>query len=362
MSDARRRPNRKNSKHRLPPGSIPGQLTIDPSAPSSKVRLFEYNDTDRAESDIASVSGLRQRIKESHVAWIQVEGLGNEAVLRGLQEEFQLHRLAMEDVTHAHQRPKVEDYPAQLFAVMPIDLPDGGCQMEQLSMFLCGNVVISFQETSNASLEPIRERLRKHLGLIRGRGADYLFYNLIDTAIDSFFPTLDYVSNQLESLELEGFENPPKSHVSRIHAAKRDLLVIRRNAWPLRDMTNSLLRDHAGHFAPETLIHLRDCYDHTVQIVDILEMYREATSSLMDLYFTTMSTKTNEVMKVLTVIGAIFMPLNFIAAVYGMNFDTNASPWNMPELGWYFGYPFSIALMVGTAAGLLIYFRRSKWI
>jgi magnesium transporter len=236
-------------------------------------------------------------------------------------------------------------------------------EAEQLSLFLGDRFVVTFQEGKPGdSLEPVRKRLRESAGKLRTLGADYLAYALIDAVIDGYFPVLEEYGERLETLEDEILDKPGAGTIARLHGIKRDLLEVRRAVWPLREALAALDRDPGELVTAETRVFLRDCYDHVVRVMDLVETYRELCADLMDVYLSSVSNRLNEVMRVLTVFSAIFIPLTFIAGVYGMNFHTDASPWNMPELAWKWGYPFCLGLMLATAGGLLVFFARKGWL
>ncbi|MEJ2367816.1 MAG: magnesium/cobalt transporter CorA [Acidobacteriota bacterium] len=207
----------------------------------------------------------------------------------------------------------------------------------------------------------MRQRLRTSKGQIRSSGADYLAYSILDAIVDQYFPVLEAMSEQLDVLEDEVLEDPESRTVSRIHEVRRDLLMLRRAIWPLREAVNSLLRDSESYFSEDTRLFLRDLYDHTIQVMDLIESFREVGAGLVDVYLSSVSNRMNEVMKVLTMIATIFIPLSFIAGLYGMNFNPAKSPFNMPELNWYFGYPFAVGLMALVALGMLWFFKRKRW-
>ena len=279
----------------------------------------------------------------------------------------EFHPLALEDVLNCGQRPKLEDYGKYHFLVMKsLRLGQGEekdeLEVEQISFFLSGNYVITLQEVPGDSFEKVRERIRQNKGgQIRNAGPDYLLYALIDALIDEFFPVLERYGERIEELEDQVVVKPSPETLNQIHRIKRDLLDLRRTAWPERDVISSLQREEAHLIRPETRIFLRDCYDHMVQVIDMIETYRDLAGGLLDVYLSSTSNRLNEVMKVLTIISTIFIPLNFIAGVYGMNFDRQASPLNMPELGWYYGYPAVLTLMAVTGGALVLYFKRNGW-
>jgi magnesium transporter len=268
----------------------------------------------------------------------------------------------MEDVLNLHQRPKAEEYKDHVFIVTQMYRTYADLGTEQVSIFLGEDFVLSFQEQAGDCLDPLRNRIRAGKGRIRGAGADYLCYAILDAVVDGYFPVLERYGETLEELEEQVITQARGDHISRLHEMKRDLLNTRRAIWPHREMINALIRDENPLFSDSTRMYLRDVYDHTIQLMDIVETYREIASGLVDVYISSVSAKLNEIMKVLTIIATIFIPLSFVASLYGMNFDRSASPWNMPELGWRFGYPLSLLLMGGIAVGLLFYFRRRGWL
>jgi magnesium transporter len=297
------------------------------------------------------------------VTWMNVEGLGDAAIISQLGNIFDLHRLALEDVINVHQRAKVEQYGEHHFVVARMVMLREQLETEQLSLFLGHNFVLTFQEgLPGDCLEPVRTRLRRGQSRMREAKTDYLAYALLDAVVDSYFPVLEEYGERLEGLEQELLTRPTTDTTVRLHDIKRDLLTLRRVIWPQREAINVLLRDEVSLITHETRLHLRDCYDHTVQLIDLVETYRELSSDMMDVYLSSISNRTNEIMRVLTVIATIFIPLTFIAGIYGMNFDTEVSPWNMPELKWYWGYPFSLAVMALVAFTQLVFFWRRGWI
>jgi magnesium transporter len=256
----------------------------------------------------------------------------------------------------------VEQYPAYYFIVARMAETGERLGTEQLSLFLGKNYVLTFQERHGDCFEPVRDRIRKGGNKIRNTGPDYLAYAVLDAFIDNFFPFLEHLGERLETLEDEVILRPDTQTIAQIHRIKRDLLTMRRAVWPLRDALTSLIRESTPLITDDTRIYLRDCYDHTIRLIDLLETYREVATGLTDIYLSSLSNRLNEVMKVLTIFSAIFIPLSFIAGVYGMNFNPSSSPWNMPEVNWKWGYPFALALMAAVAIVLLIYFRRKGWL
>jgi magnesium transporter len=293
------------------------------------------------------------------VVWVDVAGLGDATVIEAIGNLFGLHRLALEDVVNVHQRAKVEPYDTNLFFVAR--MPDARTEnpSEQISFFLGDRWVITFQERAGDDFGSVRARLRRG-GRLRGMGSDYLLYALIDSCVDAWFPVIETFGERLEHLEDGILERSRRDTIDQIYGIRRELLELRRSVWPLRDALGALYRDPTVLISTDTRVYLRDCYDHAVQIIDLVENNREIAANLTDLYLSAASNRMNEVMKILTIISTIFLPLSFIAGVYGMNFDTG-KPLNMPELKWWFGYPFALGLMAATALGLLVFFRRKGW-
>jgi len=356
----RRHPN--EVELRKPPGSPPGSLVSDPNAPSPVIRAIGYGPDGIREQQLTDLSLIGQFLAAYPVTWVNVDGLGDTAILRKLGEMFNLHMLALEDVNNPHQRAKVEQYPRNLFVVgRMVGLADR-LETEQLSLFLGKNYVLTFQERAGDSFDPVRNRIRRGGGRVRSSGPDYLAYALLDALIDNYFPVLEQYGERLEGLEDEVITRPEAGLVAQIHQTKRDLLALRRAIWPLRETVNSLVREPTEFITDETRIYFRDCYDHTIQIIDLLENYRDIASGLMEVYLSSVSNRMNEIMKILTMFTALFIPLSLIAGIYGMNFNSAVSPLNMPELSWYLGYPYALGLMAVVAIGMLMYFRKKKWL
>lgn len=349
-------------KRRTRPGAAPGTMVADPKAQRSAISLFAYGDEQFVERENVSVDDIRAIKGTTPNLWVNIDGLADIDIITELGNLFGLHSLAMEDVVNVHQRPKAEEYDDHVFVVSRMIVAEGDIATEQVSLFLGRDFVLTFQEQPGDCFNPVRDRLRRHKGRIRQSGGDYLAYALIDTVVDAYFPVLEEYGERIEILEDAVVTEPRPELIERVHSMKRDLLGLRRAIWPHREMINALIRDENDLVSDQTRIFLRDCYDHTIQLMDIVETYREIASGLVDVYLSSMSTRLNDIMKVLTIIATIFMPLSFIASLYGMNFDRSVSPWNMPELGWRYGYPFALAIMAISAALLVYYFFREHWI
>lgn len=351
----------KITRRQSTPGTTPGQVLPSPSASETRINVFGYGPDGCIEEPGLDLDSINEMRGKYPVLWIDVVGLGDADLIIAIGEIFGLHALALEDVVNTHQRPKVEEYDDHLFLIARMLDQLDGTQTDQTSMFLGRDFLITFQERSGDCFDPVRDRIRRAKGRMRQSGPDYLCHALLDAIVDFYFPALERYGDVLEDAEVRVIEQPHSGHVGELHAIKRDLLMLRRAIWPHREMINALIRDEHPLFAQETRPFLRDCYDHTVQLMDIVATYREIASGLIDIYISSTSARLNEVMKVLTIIATIFMPLSFIASLYGMNFDRQ-SPWNMPELGWPYGYLFALALMLASAGGFLWYFWRAGWL
>jgi magnesium transporter len=339
-----------------PPGAIPGALAIPAGAPPPRIRAFSYDVEHLSEQDVPDVEVLGSLLADERVLWVDVQGLGDEKVLRRLGELFALHPLLLADVVNVPQRPKVEDYDdVHLIVTRTVDLDGRDLAIDQVSIVLGPNFVLSIQEHPGDPFDPVRERLRAG-GSIRRARADYLAYALMDTVVDGYFPLLEQLGELLEHLEEDIIADPGPDALERIHTARRRLVTLRRSVWPLREELATLARDDTGAFSRAVRVYVRDTYDHAVQAVDIIETYRELTGSLMEVYLSSVSQRTNDVMKLLTVVSTVFIPLTFIVGVYGMNFVY------MPELRMHWAYPAVWGVMVVLAGGMLVYFRRRGWL
>lgn len=347
---------------RAKPGAHPGTVMPDPQAPAPAIRVITYGPGCYDAKELEHADEIPEHLNSEAVTWLNIDGLGDAATIRQVGQIFNLHDLVLEDIVNVHQRAKVEVYGDHLFIVARMVTLDESLTTEQISMILGERFVITFQERRGDCLEPIRKRLRKGQGTIRQRDADYLAYSLLDAMIDGYFPVLERYGEQLNHLEDQLLVRTTTPLIARIHRLRSELFVLRKAIWPHRDLVSELLRESTPRITAETRIYLRDCYDHVAQLIDLTETCREIASDLRDFHFSQISMRQNEIMKVLTVMATIFMPLSFIAGVYGMNFDPDVSPWNMPELKWYFGYPFSLVLMAGTAAVLFGFFWYRGWL
>lgn len=353
------------TKQYHPPGTPPGTLIAREQQLTDKltISLIDYSDSSFTEKQLPHAEDCKPYLQQPTTTWVHIHGLPSPDMLNVFADLFDLHLLALEDILNVGQRPKLEAYDKQLFVVtsLPVII-DNEVQSEQISMFAGNNYVISFYAGPKDPFEAIRKRLRNQTGKIRTRHADYLLYCLLDNIIDESFPVLEYFGEQVESIEEEILHSPDQNTLKKLHAIKRELLFLRRIFWPQREIINNLIRNESEVISEDTIFYLRDCYDHTIQAMDLLETYRDMTSSLLDVYLTNISYKLNDVMRVLTVIATIFIPLTFLVGVYGMNFNANSnSPWSMPELNWPYSYPVLWLVMIVIAIGMIIFFRRKGW-
>ncbi|CCH98405.1 magnesium and cobalt transport protein CorA [Microcystis sp. 0824] len=341
------------------PGSEPGTLIIEPDAKPSRIILIDYDEDNAIRKVDITPNACAPYIGTNTVSWMDIQGLGSETVLKQVGEIFNLHPLLLEDVVNVPQRPKLEDYNNQLLVIsqmVRLKEDESGFDTEQVSFVLGKRYLLSFQEEElQDCFEIVRDRIRTSQGRVRKSGADYLTYLLLDTIIDGYFPVVEHYEDRIEALEDMIISNPDRDTMQEIYDVRRELLALRRLIWPMRNVLHLLMRDHHGIVSDEVQIYFRDSYDHVIQILEIIEAYRELAASLMDVYMSTMGNKLNEIMKFLTVISTIFIPLTFIVGVYGMNFE------NMPELKGEWSYFLVWLVMLAVAGGLIFYFWRKGW-
>lgn len=356
MAHSRRRHPKYTLKRQGAAGAAPGTVTADPTAPQPVITKITYGPNEFQEQPVTDVSAVSVGVGKQPVTWIDVDGLGNADVLKQLGGQFGLHPLAMEDTINTHQRAKADDFQDVLFVVMRM-VQGPPLVTEQISFYVGRDFLLTFQEgVKGDCLNSVRDRVRMKRGRVRDAGPDYLFYELLDAVIDSYFPVLERYGELLDDLDARAASNNIGQILVELHVIRRELLFLRRVVWPIRDVMMTLLRGGHPHITTETQIYLRDCYDHSAHLIDILEVYRETCSDLRDFYYSKLSNRTNEIMRTLTVIATVFMPLSFIVGLYGMNFD------NMPELHWRWGYPMAITLMTVTAGAFMQFFWRKGWL
>jgi len=347
-------------------GIEPHELAAVPGKPVSvRITCIDYSPDQALFEDVQDLQSFigRHRPEWSTVRWINVDGLGDLGVIRVLAEKYRLHPLAIEDVLHIPQRPKVQAYEedagfqARLFIIVrELELRENVLHHEQVSIFVGHKTVLTFQETPGDVWDPIRQRIRTPGSTLRKNDASFLAYSLIDAVVDEAFPILELFGDRLEELEDRVLQHPSPDSIQEIHRVKRELLLVRRSLWPMREVLNKMQREPHECFSELTQTYIRDVYDHAVQAIDIVETYREVATGLTETYMTSMSNRMNEIMKVLTIMGTIFIPLTFLAGVYGMNFH------HFPELDWPYAYPLFWVVCFATAGGMLTWFRRRGWI
>jgi len=349
----------KSRRHKR--GASPGTLVHigERRSADTSVSLISYDLQTFAEQTLDLNENCALHKRHAGITWLNVEGVTQVEVLKQVGDCYGLHPLVMEDIVNTDQRAKKEDYGDYLFIVVKMLNTDGGGRVavEQLSLILGAGWLLTIQEGLDCDpFQPVRERLRAAKGRLRGAGADYLAYALLDAVIDQYFVVLERLAERVELLEEEVVIEPTKVTIRNIHHLKQEMLQIRRAVWPLRELISGLERRDSDLIGEDILVYLRDIYDHTVQIIDTVETSREMLSGMLDIYLSSEANRTNEVMKVLTVYATIFMPLTFIVGLYGMNFKY------MPELEWRLGYPVLVVVMAALTLGMVIYFRRKKWL
>ncbi|MCP3905785.1 MAG: magnesium/cobalt transporter CorA [Planctomycetes bacterium] len=353
---AKRRTKTPVIRHPHSPGTSPGTVKINPSAAAPKIRVIAYGPDDCQDVALERAEDLKGHVGKAPVAWVNVIGLGEEETLRKLAEHFGIHRLALEDVVNTHQRAKVEPYDEHVFLVARMCLDKKEPGTNQVSLFVGAGYVLTFEEKAGDCFEPVRQRILSGRGYIRKSGSDYLTYALLDALVDSYFPLMENVGDRIEDLQDEVLVEHDHGIIGRIHEVKHDLLVIRRALWPHREAFTTLMHEDLPFFEETTHVYLRDCSDHVMQLLDMVETYRELAAGLQDTYLTQVSNRMNDIMKVLTIFAVIFIPITFIAGVYGMNFE------KMPELGFHMGYPGVLTIMAVVAGTMLLFFRRKGWL
>lgn len=339
-------------------GAPPGTLIYNGEIRTDKVKitLIEYNDLEFFEQEYYDLADCISQVKPNMVKWINVEGLHDTGLVEAIGKIYNIHPLTLEDIVHVDQRPKFEDYEHYVVAIMKMISYTTEVEAEQLSIVLCEHTVISFQEPHKGdAFDIIRNRLRTNKGRVRKLGADYLAYALMDAVVDCYFTAIEKIGDKIEEIEEDIINSSDKKSLLQLHHLKREMIYLRKQVWPMRDMINNMVRSETQLINPSSDIYLRDLSDHVTRIIDTVETYRDLLSGIMDIYLSTNANKMNEVMKVLTIMSSIFIPVTFIAGVYGMNFE------NMPELKTETGYFVTWGVMLTIIIGLIIYFKRKKW-
>lgn len=324
-----------------------------------KISMLCYSEEYWTEKQFLNIDELLGYTCDAEVRWLHISGIHVVDIIAKIGTKFNIHPLIMEDIVNTNQRPKLEESTDYVYIVLKMIHyfeQSKTMEFEQVSMIIGSNYIISFQENDNQAFQSIKERIKKINGKIRTKGADYLAYALIDCIVDHYYLTLEYLGEKIELLEDQLIDDPGPDVLKEIHILKNEMLFVRKSIWPLREIINALSRGDSSLFTRDTLIYIRDVYDHIIQIIDTIEMYRDMVTGMFDIYISSVSYKLNEVMKVLTIIATIFIPLTFIVGLYGMNFKY------MPELEWEFGYPVVLLFMLLISRFMLLYFRKKKWI
>ena len=340
-------------------GAPPGTLFYNGEEKDARVKitLIEFNENEYFEHEFFDLQDCFSNLKENMIKWINVEGIHQLDIIEKIGKTYNIHPLTLEDIVHIEQRPKFEEFDNYLLTIMKMIRYDKDVIAEQLSIVLTTNTVISFQEPDNGdAFDIIRNRLRQCKGRVRKLGADYLFYALMDAVVDYYFNTIEKIGDKVEDIEEEIMNEPRRESLIELYNLKRQIIYLRKQVWPLRDMISNLLRSESEFITPNTQLFFRDLQDHSSRIIDTVETYRDLLSGMMDIYLSTNSNRMNEVMKVLTIMSSIFIPVTFIAGVYGMNFDY------MPELKSPYGYAAVWVVMLSLMGGMVIYFKKKRWI
>jgi len=349
--------SKRSRKAGLPPGTP--VHTGEQKVEKVKLTVIDYDEDKFEERELRSVEECFPLRDTDSVSWLNVDGLHDVGLIERIGTHFGLHPLIIEDIASTGQRPKQEDYDDYVYVVLSMlsfNDATGQVDAEQVSLVLGKRFVLSFQEREGDVFGAVRDRIRTGKGRIRKMGADYLLYSLMDAVVDNYFGVCEKLGEGIDPLRDELIEAPRPDALQKVHRLKSEVLFLRKAVWPLREVVSALERTESTLFAKGTRAYLRDVYDHTIQVIDTIETFRDMIGGMADLYLSSVSNRMNEVMKVLTIIATIFIPLGFIAGLYGMNFRA------MPELAWRWGYPMALGIMVAVAGGMLLYFRKREWI
>lgn len=353
---------RRRSK-RSPIGASPGTLIADPAARRSELRLTLISPERSRTIEQASIDDVHANRDRWPILWLDCTGLANVDLIAGIGRIFNLHPLALEDVVNTGQRPKVDFFEDHAFIVVKMIDDVATHRYEQISLFLGGNFIVTFQEREGDPFDPVRKRIESSApNRLRTRGADYLAYALIDAIVDSYFPPIEAAGDVVDGIEDEMLHKAHRHQMRQLHELRRDANVLKGVLWPMRDALATLIRNDAPLVKAETKIFLNDTLDHSLRQIELVETQRDMLTGLIEMHLSLMQARTNDVISYLTIVSVIFMPLTFLVGVWGMNFDPAASPWNMPELKAYYGYPSALLFMVLVAAGLIAFFKWKRWL
>jgi magnesium transporter len=348
---------KRSKKIGLPPGTLVhvGEKHVD----KVKISVIDYSQTSFQQKEITNISELEPFKESQTTSWINVEGINDVTAVEAIGGLFHLHPLVLEDIVNATQRPKIEDAEDYLFIVLKVlyySEESDEMALRQLSLVLGPTFLLTFQEGPGTLFDSVKERLKDGNVRIRKSGPDYLAYCLIDTVVDNYFAVLEKLAEKIEALEEDVVTDPSRQTLQEIHGLKTDMIYLRKSIWPLREVVNTLGRGESALIKDATLPYLRDVYDHTIHAIDTMETLRDIISGTLDIYLSSVNNRLNEIMKVLTIIATIFMPLTFLSGWYGMNFK------DMPELAWRWGYPMVIGIAIIMATGMFVYFKRKNWL
>jgi magnesium transporter len=346
-----------SSKIGMSPGSLVyiGDRKID----EIKIKIVDFDEHQFVESEVSEIDACLPYLQKDSVTWFNITGIHDTEFISRIGSQFNLHSLVLEDVVDSEQRPKIDDYGEYLFIVLKMLYAEKSAKTivhDQVSIVITPTYVISFQTVDGDTFDPVRNRIRQGRGRIREKGSDYLAYALIDTIVDNYFKVLEDLDDKIEELEDRVISEPRAEILQEIQHLKKEMLYIRKSTWPLRDIINTLLRGESSVIKDDVSVYLHDLYDHTIKVLDTVETYRDMLSTILDIYLSSLSNRMNEVMKVLTIMASIFIPLTFITGIYGMNFK------RMPELEWNWAYPVLLGIMTIIIIGMLLWFKKRKWI
>ena len=346
-----------SKKKGLSPGTL--MLVGEKKKYEVEIKVFDYDNTELEEKEVKEIEECFIYREKNTATWIKLDGIHDLEIIEKLGKHFDFSPLVLEDILNTDHRPKLENFDDYLFIVLKIlhyDRENDEVKANQVSLVLGENYVVSFQENKTDTFDPVIERIRKVKTRLRKMGSDYLAYALVDAIVDSYFAVLEKLGDRLEDLESELVSDPKEETLQLIYKLKKEMLFLRKSVWPLREVVGSLQRDELELINDKTIPFIRDAYDHTIQVIDTIETFRDLLSGMLDMYLSSISNRMNSVMKVLTIIATIFIPLTFIAGIYGMNFE------NMPELHWKMGYPVILFVMVAIGAVMLLFFKRKSWL
>jgi magnesium transporter len=347
------------------PGTSPGSYQFAPASgmPGPEIFMMSYRQDKLTEEKIEHIESCQKYLTGDQITWVHIQGPINSALLEEIKTIFNVHALALEDIVNTGQRPKVHDFDDYLFVTLnDIIIANDSTLCNQISIIVGKNYIISHADIADNLFEPIQKRIRNKNGKHRIKGVDYLLYSLLDIVIDRGFPALEQLSDRIEDIEDDLLSQETALDPEPLHMLRRDLLFVKRMISPHREVIKALMDEESEHINESQFHFFRDCYDHSTHLIELVETYRETTAALMELYISLSSHKLNQIMRVLAVIATIFMPLTFIVGLYGMNFGMNQkSPWAMPELNWYYGYPLVWGIIIILFLGMIAYFKKKKW-